>query len=164
MIDLAVNLRRIMARLGLTVDEVVARCGLDERTVRAMLAGRTRPHARTLGRLAEGLGVEADELFADASLLVYRLFDRQTNPLVQQLIDERPEWFAGWSEADFDELFSRFGAGGALTAEGAAEVVASMNRHRQVHRRVALLLESSQADLLAALVDLLYQRIEVSAP
>jgi hypothetical protein len=34
-----------------------------------------------------------------------------------------------------------------------------MNRKREVHHKVALLLESGQADLLAGFVDLLYQKI-----
>ena len=37
-----------------------------------------------------------------------------------------------------------------------------MNRKREVHQRVALLLESSEADLLIGFVDLLYQKILVT--
>lgn len=162
MSDLAANLRRLMARHGWTVDSVVAESGLDERTIRGILAGSTRPHARTLHRLAQGLGVNSDELFQDPSLLAYRLFDRRTNPLVDEAVRQHPQLFQGWVEADFDELYSQFGAGGCLTLEGALALVARINKKRSVHDQVAVLLESSEAELLASLVDLLYQRVAVA--
>jgi len=52
-----------MARLNLTMDQVIVSTGVNERTVKEILRGRTKPHARTLHRLAEGLGVSADEFF-----------------------------------------------------------------------------------------------------
>jgi transcriptional regulator with XRE-family HTH domain len=150
-----------MARAGLTLADVVQRSGLDERTVKGVLSGGHNPHPRTLHRLAAGLDVPADELFQNPSLLAHRLFDRATNPLVDEVIAERPELFADWREADFDELYSRFGTGGALTFDGAVESVAAMNRKRAVHGKVALLMETAQAELLENLVEVLYQRVVV---
>jgi transcriptional regulator with XRE-family HTH domain len=158
----AVNLRRLMARLGLTIDQVVERSGLDPRTIRGILhCGDLRPHARTLHKLAAGLGVPTDELFQRPEQLVHRTFDRRTNPLVDEAVADHPELFAGWGEADFDELYSRFGAGGALTRTGALAAAEAMNRNRDVQRKVALLLESGQADLLCELVEALYRRIAI---
>src|SRR5687767_3072808 len=58
------NLRRLMARVGLTIAQLAARSGLDQRTVQAILQGRNkRPHARTLQKLAAGLDASVDELF-----------------------------------------------------------------------------------------------------
>jgi transcriptional regulator with XRE-family HTH domain len=161
--ELAANLRRLMARHGWTVESVVEQSGLDERTIRGILSGGTRPHARTLHRLASGLGVDSDELFQDPSLLAFRLFDRHTNPLVAEVVESRPELFEGWTEADFDELYSRFGEGGSLTLEGAVAAAEAMNEKRAIHDKVALLLESSEAELLARFVELLYQRVAVPA-
>jgi transcriptional regulator with XRE-family HTH domain len=59
----AVNLRRLMARKGLTLAEVVSATGACERTVKGILSGRTKPHARTLNRIAAGLNVSAGEFF-----------------------------------------------------------------------------------------------------
>lgn len=59
----ASNLRRIMARDGMTFEQVVAATELDERTLRSLARGVTHPHARTLHKLAQGLGVSIDELF-----------------------------------------------------------------------------------------------------
>lgn len=162
-VDFAANLRRLMARGGLTVAAVVERSGLDRRTVQAILAGRNpRPHARTLHRLAAGLGVEADELFQNPALLAERTFDRATNPAVDEVVAAHPDWFAGWTPAEFADLYSRFGTGGALTPAGASQVVQSINRSRRIHEQVALLLETSEADLLAELVEVLYARIRVA--
>ncbi len=162
MVRFGENLRRLMARDGLTLEEVIERSGLDQRTVKSILAGNSTPHSRTLHQLATGLGVPADEFFQDPSLLAHRLFDRETNPHVEQAISEHPEWFRDWAEADFDELYSRFGTGGSMAADAVGQMVETMNRNRAVHRKVALILESGEASFLDSVVQLLYQRIAVT--
>ena len=162
MFPYAANVRRLMARNGMTLSALVKSSGLHERTIKGILNGSSKPHARTLYRLAIGLGVSTDELHQSPSLLAHRQFDRRTNPAVEQIVDSHPELFEGWTETDFEELRSRFGTGGALTPEGAAEAVGAMNLKRAVHQKVALLLESGEAPLLVGLVDLLYQKIVVS--
>jgi transcriptional regulator with XRE-family HTH domain len=162
MLPYAVNVRRLMARSGMTLAQLVEASGLHARTIKSILNGTSNPHCRTLHRLAAGLGVSSDELFQNPSLLAHRSFDRRTNPAVEEVVDSHPEWFEGWTESDFEELYSRFGTGGALTPAGAAEAVLAMNEKRAVHQKVALLLETSEAGLLAGLVDLLYQKIVVT--
>lgn len=153
------NLRRLMADRGLSIRQLAKKTGLDERTIRGILSGANRPQARTLHRLAEGLGTTVDELFLDPSQLLYRRFDRQTNPVVEEVMETHKELFAGWSEADFDELHSRVGTGGALTFEGALAAVHAMNRRRELHEKLDLLLESSQAELAVGLLELLYRQV-----
>ena len=136
--------------------------GLHVRTVRGILRGDKKPHARTLHRLAEGLGVAVDEFFVDPAQLVYRRFDRQTNPVVAEVIEDHKELFHGWTEADFDELHSRVGTGGALTVEGALAAVRQMNRRRELHDKLDLLLESSQAEVAAGILNVLYEKVVVS--
>lgn len=165
MSSLSSNLRRCMARRCLSLDQVAERSGLDRRTVRGLLKeGSARPHARTLNRLADGLAVDVDELFTPSATLAHRSFDRRTNPAVTGLIQSEPHRFAGWTEEDFDELYSRFGAGGALTTTGAVAAVERMNRNRRVQSQVAVILESDQSDLLTDLVSTIYRRIVVSEP
>src|SRR3954453_16022140 len=106
------NLRRIMARDGLTFEDVVAATSLDERTLRSLARGVTHPHARTLHKLAQGLGVSIDELFQPVARTAPRQFDRATNSLVDSCVIQHPKLFRDWSQADFDELYSRFGTGG----------------------------------------------------
>lgn len=154
----AANLHRLIAEQGLTLREVSDRTGVDERTLKAILKGDNRPQPRTLHRLAEGLGVAIEEFFQDPALLARRAFDRQTNPAVDEVIQDFPDLFAGWHQADYDELYSRFGHGGALTPDGARQVVEAMNAHREVHRQVAMLLESDDSQLLTEFVAMLYKR------
>ena len=76
-----------MAAGGLSFGRVAEQTGLDERTIRGILGGGNKPHAQTLHRLAEGLGVKVDEFFVDPAQLLYRRFDRQTNPVVAEVIE-----------------------------------------------------------------------------
>ncbi len=153
------NLRRIMARDDLTFDEVVAATGLDERTLRALAHGNTHPHARTLHKLAQGLGVAIDELFRPATRFSPRRFDRATNSLVERCVAGHGELFVNWLESDFDELYSRFGTGGQLTDEGILVAAQAMNAKRDIWRQVNVILESGEAKLLSGFVELLYCRV-----
>lgn len=157
----AANLRRLMARDGLTLDAVVDLSGVDERTVRGILGGRNKPHARTLHKLAAGLGVPTDEFFQDPSLLAYRAFDRATNPVVDEVVAAHASLFAGWSQADFAELYSRMGAGGALTHEGTIAAATAMNARNELLDKVALILETHEGELLREMIEVLYKRVVV---
>ena len=155
------NLLRLMAAAKLSLHEVAQRAGLDERTIRGITRGTHRPHTRTLHRLAGGLGVSVDEFFVDPAQLLYRRFDRRTNPMVEEVLQEHGDLFEGWREADFDELHSRFASGGQLTLEGALAAVHDMNRKRELHDKLDVLLESSQATTIGGILDLMYQQVEV---
>ena len=154
----AMNLRRLMARHGLTFEDVVAATELDERTLRSLIRGRTNPHARTLNKLATGLGIEIDDLFQPAGRHSPRQFDQTTNSLIKGVVADNCELFASWADADFDELYSRFGTGGQLTEEGVLAAAHAMNAKRDILRQVSILLESGEATLLAEFVELLYRR------
>lgn len=155
---IATNLRRLMARHGMTYVDVVEATGLDERTIRGLARGTNHPHARTLHKLAQGLGVEIDELFRPLGHTSPRQFDRATNSLVKDVIAARPELFDNWSEAQFDELYSRFGTGGQLTESGVLAAAEAMNTKRELFREIGVILESSEAELLTEFVQMLYRR------
>jgi transcriptional regulator with XRE-family HTH domain len=160
----AANLRRLMAREGLTLTELVRRSRLNHRTLKEMLAGRRRPQPRTLHQLAGSLNVPVEELFQDPALLRHRLFDRHTNPVVDEVVAAHPQMFHGWMLAEFDELYSRFGTGGALTREGTLAAVRDMNRRRELLAKATLLLETSEAEFLEAILELLYRRAVLATP
>jgi transcriptional regulator with XRE-family HTH domain len=147
-----------MARENMTFDDVVAATGLDARTLRAIARGTNQPHARTLHKLAEGLGISIDELFRDPGQWSPRRFDRATNSLVERVVARHAPIFAKWSEADFDELYSRFGTGGQLTEAGVLSAAEAMNAKRDIWRRVNVILESSEAEMFAEFVEVLYRR------
>jgi len=153
------NLRRVMAERGFSLQDVVAKTGLDRRTVLGMLQGRSKAHTRTLHRLAGGLGVPVAELFVPSTHALRRQFDVQTNPAVEEAIEAHPELVADWAEVDFEELYSRFGTGGPMTPEAALATVHEMNRRRQLQDKLALLLESHHAELVRGIIELLYREI-----
>jgi transcriptional regulator with XRE-family HTH domain len=155
------NLRRLMAVNGWTLMGIAAQTGLEVRTIRGILTGAKKPHSQTLHRLAKGLGVSVDEFFVDPAQLLYRRFDRNSNPTVAATIEERPDLFNGWTEADFDELHSRVGLGGGLTTEGVLSAAAEMNRRRELHSQLDVLLESSQAEVVAGILNVLYEKVVV---
>jgi transcriptional regulator with XRE-family HTH domain len=152
------NVKRLMARLNMTLADVVEATGLDERTVRSILRGTTQPHARTLHKLAAGLGIDVDELFQDPREAQAK-FDRASNPAVARIVAEHPEVFAHWTRAEFEELFSRVAVGGELTDEGALTAAQAMNRRRELITQVALILETGEAELLREFVAMLYRKI-----
>jgi transcriptional regulator with XRE-family HTH domain len=155
---IAANLRRLMARNGMTFVDLIEASGLDERTIRGVVRGANHPHARTLHKLAQGLGVEIDELFRPLGRSSSRQFDRATNSLVETVVVAHPKHFANWSDADFDELYSRFGAGGQLTEAGVLTAADAMNTKRDLWKQIGVILESSESQLLAEFVRILYRR------
>ena len=153
------NLRRLMARLDMTLQEVVDATGLDERTVRSMLHGDTRPHARTLHKLADGLGIDTDELFVDPYRSSQWAFDKATNPQVAIVIESQPELFADWTDADFAELYSRMAVGGELTEEGAVAAATALNARRDLLYQVSVVLETDQADVMREFIGILFRKV-----
>jgi transcriptional regulator with XRE-family HTH domain len=161
---IAMNLRRLMARHGLTYDDVVRASGLDERTVRGVARGTNNPHARTLTKLASGLGIDVDELFHQPGQTARQRFDRATNMLVESVVAARGDIFVRWSDAEFDELYSRFGTGGQLTESGILAAAEAMNARRELWRQISIILETGDAALLSEFIQLLYRRATAAAP
>ena len=156
------NLRRLMARDGMTYEDVITATGLDGRTIRAIVRNNATPQARTLRRLAEGFGVATDELFAPPAGLTPEAFDAATNPVVDRVKSSYPEIFRGWTANEFAELASRFGVGGELTESGAIDEANKMNTKRSVMKQVQVVMETAHADLLTEFVNLLYERVRIS--
>jgi transcriptional regulator with XRE-family HTH domain len=162
--DHAANLRRLMAREGLTFSQLVRCTRLNHRTLKELLAGQRRPQSRTLHWVAISLNVPVEELFQDPALLRHRIFDRRTNPAVDEVIASHPQIFHGWTPAEFDELYSRFGTGGALTPQGALDAARATNRRRELLAKATFLLETSEAELLESMLELLYRRAVLKIP
>jgi transcriptional regulator with XRE-family HTH domain len=161
----ATNLRRLMARHNLTVQGLAEEAGVDVRTIKSLLRSRQRPHARTLHKLAAGLGISADEFFQplaenDRSGSVdIRAFDRATNPIAAAVLAAQPQRFADWSAEEIDELFSRVGTGGELNETGVAAAADLIESRRKILEKAAVILETDEADLLRGIVEMLYGRV-----
>lgn len=150
-----------MAREAMTYEDVVESTGLDARTIRGIARGDHRPQARTLHRLAEGLGVATDQLFKPPTGISPAAFDAATNPAVERIKATHPDLFANWSADDYAELASRFGIGGQLTEQGTIDAARKMNAKRAVLQRAQVVMETAHADLLTQLINLLYERVQI---
>jgi transcriptional regulator with XRE-family HTH domain len=154
------NLRRLLAERDWTIHEAAEQVGVDERTLKGLLGGAGKPQARTLHRLATGFEVPVETFLIPPGGRA--AFDRDTNPAVAAAVDREPHLFSDWTPDDFDELCSRFGAGGALTVDGALTAAREMNRKRIALEHVSVILESGEADLMYAMIDALLRRVLVT--
>jgi transcriptional regulator with XRE-family HTH domain len=129
------------------------------------------PHAATLHRLAQALDVPVAHLACSEPSVPPRTelkagldpveFDRRTNPYVDVVRQQFPELFTGFTADDWEELYSSFGTGGALTEEGVRHAAALIARKRETLRRLSVVLETHLGAAAMAMVDSLYQLIAV---
>ena len=153
------NLRRLMARLDMTLQDVVDTTGLDQRTIRSLVDGNSQPHARTLHKLADGLGISTDELFQDPYQLGQAAYDRTTNPVVNEVIESHPELFTHWTQADFEELFNRLTVDNELTPASAVSAAKEMNHRQELLYQFAVILESEKAGLMQEFTSMLFNQV-----
>jgi hypothetical protein len=83
---------------------------------------------------------------------------------VEEVVSDNPQLFHGWTQDEFDELYSRFGTGGALTEKGAVKAAQAMNKRRELLQRAALLMETNESELLETMIEALYSRAVVQSP
>ncbi len=161
---LAQRLRAECARRGWDMQELARRAGISRTTLYHLLEGRTgRPRGSTLNSIAESLQIDVAELLHPQGPRsvpsAARRFDRQTNPQVDLVARERPGLFTGWDESDWDELYSTFGTGGALTREGVIAAAEGINRRRETIRRLQIVLDTHLRVVAEELVDTLYRMV-----
>lgn len=86
-------------------------------------------------------------------------FDRASNPIVPEVTKGSPELFEGWTEEDWNELYSQFGMGGSLTEHGVREVASRINQKRELCYKLSVLLETHLSESASVLIDALYRTI-----
>lgn len=169
------RIRAARLRKGWNQLELAAKSGVSRTTLYQMERGAIpTPRAATLHRLAQALGIPVGWLDAEEPLEPSpaasnipsesdgaRTFDRQTNPFVDVVAQQSPELFAAFTAEDWDELYSTFGVGGALTEEGVFQTATHIAKKRETLRRVSILLETHLAEPTTALVESLFRLIEV---
>lgn len=170
----AERIQRHRLQKGWDQGDLARRAGVSRTTLYSLERGLTRsPRATTLAALAKALGVEVEELLPEIAVpeVIHpsdsssspagrqRDFDRRTNPLVADVEQDSPELFRGWSESDWDELYSTFGVGGALTRAGVATAATELNRKREVVRRLQIVLETHLSEVAARTIDVLYDLV-----
>lgn len=84
--------------------------------------------------------------------------DQQANPVVDRLRKDKPSLFRGFTPADWQELYSTFGNGGALTETGVEQIAERIKWKRGVMTKVVVILESGHADTFAGIVDSMFKQ------
>ena len=176
---LARQIRAACLRRGWDCGELAKRAGVSRTTVYHLERGQiAQPRRSTVGKIASALGLSAEELLNGPSgcppapansrgraawrspEAAAHKFDRSTNPVVAEVCGERPELVAGWSQREWDELYSSFGTGGALTHSGVLRAAETINRKRETLRRLSILLETHLAEVAARMVHTLYEMVD----
>jgi len=121
---------------------------------------------KTLQKIAQALGLSVEELYSPLRTAAHgdrsriRAFDRATNPLVTEIMQEQPHLFAGWSESDVDELYSTFGTGGPLSARGVVNAAEAINRKRDAIHKLHVVLETHLREHALGMIDMMYQMVQ----
>lgn len=167
---------RLRLERGWNMDRLARKAGLSRTTVYALECGTiARPRASTLRRLAVALGLTVGELESrlaaesspttpssaesrEGSALAADC-DRRTNPRVAEVARSEPARFAGWSRADWDQLYSTFGVGGSLSDEGVRLQADRINRQRELTFKLQLLLQTHLAPVAEEFVNRLYGEV-----
>lgn len=84
--------------------------------------------------------------------------DRQTNPMVAEAIEQRPDVFKGWSKQKKDILFGQFAKGGALTVEGVIELAIEENETDEIRRQFEIVIRNrNHRASLASIIGTMYK-------
>ncbi len=170
---LALRIHSERLHRGWTMSELVRRTRINRGTLYRLERGESaRPQMKTIQALAHAFEVPPPSLLepqpADRArpttgrqLTTEQVFDRATNPVVSEVIDEQPRLFEGWTEDDVDELYSMFGTGGQLTRAGVVGAADSINRKRETIRKLHVVLETGLRDQAVDLIDALYRLVQV---
>lgn len=166
--QLAKRIRACCMHRGWDEVELAQRSGVSRTTLYHLRNGNIkRPRITTLASLADAfelplerffwgeLNVAAPRAIASESIT----FDRRTNTQIQTVCDNHPELFSGWSETEWEELFSTFGVGGELSEEGVIESADRINQNRDVRYRLSVVLETHLRDVAVGMVESLYKLV-----
>ncbi|MBD3673359.1 MAG: XRE family transcriptional regulator [Planctomycetaceae bacterium] len=128
-----------------------------------------RPRITTLTSLAEAFEMSLDRfLWGDSSFGSLSSpafsegsgrFNRETNREIRSIQEEHPHLFRDWSDREWDELYSTFGVGGALSPEGVIENAKSINQSRETRRQLNLVLETHLKEVAVQMVESLYRMV-----
>ena len=174
---LAAQIRAGCLRAGWNIGELARQAGVSRTTLYHLERGTTRnPHYPTLQGIAAALGISVESLcepspkqpeqlrnISDSYSQGSRLFDRATNTDISEVHHELPELFSGWTDEDWDELYSTFGEGGSLNREGVVEFAQQINRKRETLHKLQVVLETHLCPVAINLIETLYGMVHIQS-
>jgi transcriptional regulator with XRE-family HTH domain len=169
---LGARIRRECLRRGWDIVQLADAAGVSRTTLYHLEHGHTRRvRSSTINAIAGALGVSVDDLMGSppvasappssaAKSASAATFDRATNPAVEDVVRERPAMFQGWSDDDWDELYSQFGVGGALTPLGVLSAAEAINEKRETIRKLHVVLDTHLRDVAREIIDTFYRSVQ----
>lgn len=152
------RIRDERAQRGWDQSRLAREAGISRTTLSQLENGRgPAPRPSTVGKVTRALDLPSS--WWDEEQAVARSFDRATNPEVQAVAERHPEAFAALTSADWDELHSVFGTGGALTEEGVLLQAARLHSKRELIRQLEVVLETHLGEAATAMIQGLYERV-----
>jgi transcriptional regulator with XRE-family HTH domain len=132
-------------------------------------ANSRRPRITTLTSLADAFEMPLERFLWGEPSSVYigsrefsegsNRFNRRTNQEVQAVHDEHPDLFQQWTDREWEELYSTFGVGGALSPEGVLESAGEINQARETRRQLNIVLETHLKEVATQMVESLYRMV-----
>lgn len=156
---------------GWDAAELARHSGVSRTTLYHLQAARiARPRISTLSRLAAAFGLTLEQFLQGHNSRPSsprdvrpeehsRSFDRRTNTAIHAVSRDRPELFADWNDAEWDELYSTFGTGGELSAEGVVLEAEKINARRESLHKLAVVMDTHLHDVARHMVESLYRMV-----
>ena len=182
---------RLCVKRGFSLQDLAKRACVSRTTLHHWSTGETSaPRLSTIHKIAQALDVPVEVLIEGASFVEEqsgassemaekrtqglfslaenfherrRQFDRLTNPIVDEVHSEHPDLFEDWTLAEWDELFSCFGTGGALNSEGVMSAAEEINSKRATIHQLEILLETDHQEMIKAIIATFYQTVQVNS-
>ncbi|MAT16596.1 MAG: hypothetical protein CMJ46_15155 [Planctomyces sp.] len=176
---LLLRIERFSHRKAISQQALAKKAGISRTFFSNLQRGKVRwPQSSTLRKIATALEIPLEELcdidderayqqdtaagaITSGSTVNPAQLDRRTNPVVTEVYRSHPSLFEGWEAHDWDEIYSSFGVGGALTEEGVREVATQINEKRDLLRKVQVLLETHQRDQVVDMINSLYRSVQL---
>ena len=174
---LAAQIRAGCLRKGWNIGELARQAGVSRTTLYHLERGTTRkPRYPTVQGIVAALGISPESLcepspkqpdqlrnISDRNTHASRLFDRATNNEISEVHHEFPELFSGWTDEDWDELYSTFGEGGPLNHQGVVEFAQQMNCKRETLHKLQVVLETHLCPVAVNLIETLYGMVHIQS-
>lgn len=156
------RIREQRAQRGWDQSRLAREAGISRTTLSQLENGRgPDPRPSTVGKVTLALGLPP--AWWDVQEHAARAFDRATNPEVLAVAERHPAAFTNLTPADWDELHSVFGTGGALTEDGVLAQAVRLQVKRELIRQLEVVLETHLGEAATAMIRGLYERVVLPA-
>lgn len=168
--QIARRIRACCMERGWDEVELARRADVSRTTLYHLRLGKIRrPRITTLKSLAEAFEITLDHflwgqsepprLAVSSRSAASSNFDRATNQAVLQVYEEHPQLFTGWTDREWEELYSTFGVGGALNEEGVMANAGQINDSRRTRRQLDVVMETHLREVAAKMIESLYRMV-----